>query len=109
MNTSNDPITPITSAKSVVGRSSGSVTFQKSWPRLASIGVALGWGAVLAGGLDAIENAALLRQLACSASPTMAATAFWCASVKFALVAIAFPVALPALAPWGRSTARENS
>ena len=70
------------------------------WPRLASVAAALGWGAVVAGVLDAVENAALLRQLAAGPGSAMAAVAFWCASVKFALVAIAIPFALPALVPW---------
>ena len=70
------------------------------WPWLAMLALAAGWGGVLAGALDATENAALLVQLRSGAAPVAAAIAYWCASIKFALVAVALPVALPALVPW---------
>ena len=73
---------------------------QGRWPKVAGLAVALGWGAVVAGGLDAVENAALLTQLASGASAAMAGIAFWCASVKFALVLAALPMALPAMVRW---------
>lgn len=73
---------------------------QRRWPRVASVAVAAGWAAALAGVLDAIENAALLVQLAQGAGDAAAAVAFWSASIKFALVLLALPLALPALAPW---------
>lgn len=73
---------------------------QAHWPRVATVAARLGWGAVAAGGLDAIENGALLVQLSGGASAGAAGVAFWCASVKFALVVLALPVALTALVPW---------
>lgn len=79
---------------------------QDRWPRVAIMAVALGWGAVVAGALDAVENAALLMQLSEGASATMAGVAFWSASAKFALVLVALPLALPALVPWTWPTER---
>ncbi len=66
-------------------------------PRLASVVRALAAGALVAGALDAIENAALLVQLASGAGERAALVAWGCASVKFALVAVAIPAAVPAL------------
>lgn len=70
---------------------------QPKRPRLSSVVRALAAGALVAGALDAIENAALLVQLASVAGETAALVAWGCASVKFALVAVAIPAAVPAL------------
>ena len=79
----------------------GCLTTAARWPRFGGVSRALAAGALVAGGLDAIENAALLVQLAHGATPTAALVAWGCASVKFALVLLALPVALPAI--WVRA------
>jgi hypothetical protein len=55
--------------------------------RLAAPGAALAWAQLAAGGLDAVENLALLRVLAGSASGAWPALAAACAWPKFAIVA----------------------
>lgn len=50
---------------------------------------ALSWGSLLAGALDAVENAALLAALRGAAMATAPPVAFAAASLKFALVAAA--------------------
>jgi hypothetical protein len=54
---------------------------------LAAPGAALAWGLLAAGGLDAIENLALLRVLGGSSADAWPALAAACAWPKFALVA----------------------
>jgi hypothetical protein len=54
--------------------------------RLAAPGAALAWGQLAAGGLDAIENVALLRVLDGSTADLWPALAELCAWPKFALV-----------------------
>lgn len=82
----------------------GCLTTAARWPRWGRVARALATGALVAGALDAVENAALLVQLAEGASAAAALVAWGCAAVKFALVVLAIPVALPALWPW-KSTA----
>lgn len=55
---------------------------------LAATGAALAWGQLAAGGLDAIENFALLRVLAADSPGAWPALATACAWPKFALVAL---------------------
>jgi hypothetical protein len=55
-------------------------------PRFAAAGVALAWLQPAAAGLDAIENAALLRILLDGGFEGAAELAWLCASVKFGLV-----------------------
>jgi len=55
--------------------------------RLATPGAALAWGQLAAGGLDAVENLALLRVLGGSPEDAWPALAAACAWPKFALVA----------------------
>jgi len=55
--------------------------------RLAAPGAALAWGQLAAGGLDAIENLALLRVLGGFSTDVWPALAMACAWPKFALVA----------------------
>jgi len=54
--------------------------------RMARLGVALAWGALLSGALDAVENWALVRVLIDSESAAMPVVAWWCAVPKFLLV-----------------------
>ncbi len=75
----------------------GCLTTAARWPRWGRAARALAAGALVAGACDAVENAALLIQLADGASATPAMVAWGCATVKFALVLLAIPVALPAL------------
>ncbi len=91
------PATLALSCVTVAGR------MQAAWPRLARVARVLAAGAMVAGALDAIENAALLVQLASGATPTAALVAWGCATVKFALVILAVPVALPSLWPASKS------
>jgi hypothetical protein len=65
--------------------------------RLARPGSVLAWGQLAAGGLDAIENLALLRVLAGSSASVWPALAAACAGPKFALVA----AGIGYLACWG--------
>jgi hypothetical protein len=53
---------------------------------LEQIGVPLAWGQWLAGGLDAIENAALTRMLITGVADPWPAVAWWAAVPKFVLV-----------------------
>jgi hypothetical protein len=64
---------------------------------LTGVGVALAWLQFPAGGLDAIENYALLQMLSGNVSAAWAATAWWCAAVKFALVGLGLLYSLPGL------------
>ena len=80
------------------------LTTAARWPQWGRVARALATGALVAGAFDAVENAALLVQLADGASATAAQVAWGSAVVKFALVLLAIPVALPAL--WrGKTTA----
>ncbi len=56
---------------------------------LAKAGLILGYGALLAGLLDAIENYALVSGLMGSQEAWWPAVAYWCALVKFILLAVA--------------------
>jgi len=53
------------------------------WPML---GKALGWGAFAATGFDAVENIALFAILGGHVTAPLPQIAFWCASIKFALI-----------------------
>ncbi len=67
---------------------------------LAGLGAALAWGQLAAGGLDAIENFALLRVLSGASLDRWPAVAAACAWPKFALVAAGLIYVLAAwLAP----------
>ena len=57
--------------------------------RWAAVGVALAWAGLLAGLLDAVENAALLRVLAGHPDQPYPAVAYFCAVPKFVLSAAA--------------------
>ncbi|MEO7327098.1 MAG: hypothetical protein ABI193_00875 [Minicystis sp.] len=62
----------------------------ESRPRLAALGPLLGWGCLLAGLLDAMENIALLQMLdhPGHADETWPLVSFACAAPKFVLVAL---------------------
>ncbi len=68
--------------------------------RLGWLGVLLSWGALAAGVLDVIENAAMLRMLAAAPSDALASLARICASGKFALILMAVTYALFGAALW---------
>jgi len=55
---------------------------------LASVGVVLSWGALLAALLDALENYGLMRLLLGSTNEGWPRLAYWCAGPKFVLVAL---------------------
>jgi len=57
----------------------------RRWP-LASVGILLAWGQLLAGLLDAVENAALVIMLFGTIVAPWPQIAYWCAAVKFALL-----------------------
>lgn len=59
---------------------------QKKIKPLASLGILLAWGSVLAALLDALENYALIRVLLGSLNETWPVIAYWSAIVKFTLV-----------------------
>lgn len=60
-----------------------------AWMRPASLaGGVLAWALPVAGGLDAIENYALIRILLDADHPALPPTAYWCAAIKFAIVAL---------------------
>ncbi|PKN94593.1 MAG: hypothetical protein CVU44_05780 [Chloroflexi bacterium HGW-Chloroflexi-6] len=52
----------------------------------SALGKALGWGAFLATGFDAVENISLFHILLNGAFSPMPQLAFWCASIKFTLL-----------------------
>ncbi|MFO1432902.1 MAG: hypothetical protein U1F76_22775 [Candidatus Competibacteraceae bacterium] len=54
-------------------------------PRLAALGKYLSWLVLAAGGFDAVENYALIRQLLTAPSELWAQVAWWCALPKFGL------------------------
>lgn len=54
--------------------------------RFSGAGVLLSWGQFGAGGLDAVENFALIKVLFGSQQPAWPELAWWCALIKFALV-----------------------
>jgi hypothetical protein len=62
--------------------------------KLAGVGAALAWGQLAAGGLDALENLALLRTLAAGAPEGWPALAAACAWPKFALVGVGLAYAV---------------
>ena len=53
---------------------------------LARVGVLLAWGQLLAAGLDAIENFALIQLLLGSDGASWPGLAWWCAAIKFGWV-----------------------
>jgi hypothetical protein len=59
-----------------------------------ALGKALAWGAFLATGFDAVENMALLHILLNGPFSVVPQVAFWCASVKFALLLAGLAYAL---------------
>ena len=63
--------------------------WQHRSPAMARVGSVLAGLSLVAGLLDAFENAALLRLLRDGSSDLWAATAWWCAVPKFAIVALA--------------------
>ncbi len=67
-------------------------------PGLARLGGALAWAVPVAGLLDAIENAALIRILAAAPSDALARIAWGSAVPKFALVAAALAYLIGGLA-----------
>lgn len=68
--------------------------------QLGRLGVLLSWGALAAGVLDVIENAAMLRMLASAPSDALALLARICATGKFALILFAVIYALFGAALW---------
>ncbi|GAB4396170.1 MAG: hypothetical protein OHK0052_17110 [Anaerolineales bacterium] len=72
-------------------------TFGESDSPLAPAGIPLAWGAWLAGCLDALENAALLRMLVISPENPYPQIARLAAQAKFALLLAAIGYALVAL------------
>jgi hypothetical protein len=77
---------------------------RRGFERLARAGLAIGWGAVAAGALDAIENAALLRVID-GHTEVLPAVALVAAIGKFALAAVAVVYAI-AGAALGRGPGR---
>ena len=67
-----------------IGMAAGSLRCT-GWP-LARWGNALSWGVILAAGLDAVENIALLTLLWGTLANPWPALARWCALPKFALI-----------------------
>jgi hypothetical protein len=55
---------------------------------LASAGIFLAWGSLLAALLDALENYGLMRLLLGSTDEAWSTLAYWCAGPKFVLVAL---------------------
>lgn len=70
----------------------------RGWRSAASAGASMGWGALAAGALDAVENASLLAVVNGSASTRLPRLAQRCAQVKFALVAASLPYGLTGIA-----------
>jgi hypothetical protein len=66
---------------------------------LSTVAVVLSWAILVAGLLDAVENAALLRELASGPGATMARIAMVASITKFTFVAASLPCALLALIP----------
>ena len=64
----------------------------KGW--FAGLGAALGWGALAAALLDAIENIALWNVLLGAVQSTWPGIAFWCATFKFTLILFGIAFAL---------------
>lgn len=73
--------------------------------RLAGLGVLLGWGVVVACGLDMVENAALLAELS-GRRGSLPALAKTCALVKFGLLIPAAAYALAGLVSTERARRR---
>jgi hypothetical protein len=61
------------------------VGMQSRWAFLTRVAVTLAWAMWLAGALDYIENAAMLRQLSVGADQVLAALARHCALGKFGI------------------------
>ena len=56
------------------------------WDVLSQVGTVIGWGIVVAGVLDIVENLAMLGMLANGPTPLLAALSFWCAVPKFVIL-----------------------
>lgn len=81
---------------------------QRRWP-LARASALLAWGGLLAGLLDAVENAALLVQMARNrGSNPWAALAWACASLKFLLVGAAIIYGAWAVLAWAAGAHRSR-
>ncbi|MDZ4286837.1 MAG: hypothetical protein U0984_02705 [Prosthecobacter sp.] len=63
------------------------------WRTLATVSVALGWCQWLAGGLDAVENVALLQFLNGVSGDAAIAVSHWCAGIRFVLACLGCLVA----------------
>jgi hypothetical protein len=66
--------------------SSAALAGRRTGPLLADVTRLAGWGAIVAGLLDVVENVALLRVLGRGPARRLTRTAQVCATVKFALV-----------------------
>jgi hypothetical protein len=80
---------------------------RRGW--LASLGVGLAWGLMVAALCDAVENIALLTMLLSGVREPWPAVAFGCAALKFALIGVGLAYALIGGAAWLRSRLRTNS
>ncbi|HEX3147436.1 MAG TPA: hypothetical protein VHR66_05090 [Gemmataceae bacterium] len=63
--------------------------WRRRWSGPAVFGPLIAWLVVLAGLLDCVENFALMRGLAGAVGEWWPILAFWCASIKFALLILA--------------------
>ena len=80
-------------------------TLRKRFWRAAGLGPWLAWGLILAALFDVVENIALWRLLVGPVSEPWPGLAYWCASVKFALVGFGLGFALLGLFARVRSPA----
>jgi hypothetical protein len=55
---------------------------------MAAVGESLAWAILVAGGLDCVENALLLRQMLVVAASPWAEAAYLCAAIKFIFVGL---------------------
>jgi hypothetical protein len=92
----------------------GCVLASRPWAKrvafLASVGLVLSWGQLLAASLDAVENYALIRVLLGSTEELWPLVARWCAIVKFLLVGagLVYVLSGAALAIVGARSSREG-
>src|SRR4051812_14065756 len=70
----------------------------RGWSGAAALAGPIGWGSLLAGAFDAVENATLLAVVNGSPSLTLPRVAQRCAQVKFALVLASIPYGWAGLA-----------
>ncbi len=75
---------------------------QQASKRLAAVGVALAWGAFVAGLLDAVENFAMMWGLFGAEGSWWPVVAMWCAIPKFVLVGLAAVYFVVGLGFWLR-------